>query len=98
MLLLPDPGDFTRDPLFVDVLFTPDNYQDDLCVAVEIVDDSVYEEEIEYLEVRLSTEDACVDFKEQSILLGIADNDCKSDVHVSPKTYSRRTMSVVSEC
>ena len=62
--------------LSVEVLFTPDNYQEDLCVTVEIVDDSVLEE-LEYLQISLSTEDTCVDFKEQLASLGIADNDCE---------------------
>ena len=43
---------------------------------MEVVDDSVYEE-LEYLQVALSTEDECVLFKESSVKLDIVDNDCE---------------------
>ena len=75
-----DPSDFTKSTLSEEVLLSPVSYQDDHCVNVTILDDSVYEE-FEYLEVSLSTEDSCVEFKEQSIQLGIIDDDCEFADH-----------------
>ncbi len=71
-----DPADFTRPLLSEEVVLTPNNTGLDLCFSVEVVDDSVYEE-LEYLQVALSTEDECVLFKESSVTLDIVDNDCE---------------------
>ena len=76
LIFVSDPGDFTRPLLSEEVVFTPDNYETDLCVSVTIVDDSVYEE-FEYFAVSLSTSDLCVEFKEELLPVGIADDDCE---------------------
>ncbi len=69
-----DSTDFSVNSLSEEVMFTPDNYQDDLCVTVEILDDTIYEE-LEYFAVSLSTNDSCVEFKEELIPVAIADDE-----------------------
>ncbi|XP_064407713.1 uncharacterized protein LOC135352465 [Halichondria panicea] len=69
------PADFARPLLTEEVVLRPNNTGSDLCFSVEVVDDRVYEE-LEYLQVALSTEDESVQFKESSVTLDIVDNDC----------------------
>ncbi len=67
-------SDFSVSSLIQEVVFTPANYQTDLCVTVSLEDDDVYEE-LEYFAVSLSTSDSCVRFKEELIPVPIADDD-----------------------
>ena len=69
-----DPNDFTVSLLSEELVFTPDNYQTDICVTVALMDDSVYEE-FEYFEVSLTTNEECIEFKEESISVSITDDD-----------------------
>ena len=45
-------------------------------MPVNIVDDDILET-TEYIQINISSEDSCVDFKKQSIAFAILDNDCK---------------------
>ncbi len=62
--------------IFEELVFTPDNYQTDLCVTMALMDDSVYEDS-EYFEVSLITNNDYLEFKEELVSVEIADDDSK---------------------
>ncbi len=86
-LLFPDSNDFVVASLSEEVVLTPDNYQTDQCVTVTPLDDSVYEE-LEYFAVSLSTSDECLEFKEELILVGIANDDSESLFYIEGKNMA----------
>ncbi len=54
----------------------PDNADQDLCVSINIADDNVYEQTEQFM-VYLTTNDSCVEFKQESTPISILDDDCE---------------------
>ena len=53
----------------------PNNADQDLCVIIDILEDDIYELTERFMAV-LTTNDSCVDFKQESTSVWILDNDC----------------------
>ena len=87
-LLFTDPDDFIVDSPYNQLTYTPFTSDQDLCVQVLIVDDDVLEP-VEYFGISLSSDDSCIEFKQQTNQIAILDNDC---------TLSRREKFVPKQC
>ncbi len=68
------PEDFSSSSY--ELTFTPDNAHQDLCVIINIADDAIYEQTEQFM-VYLTTNDSCVEFKQESTPISILDDDCE---------------------
>lgn len=71
-----DPNDFTVTRRNREFTFTPYNADQDFCTNISIVDDNVLES-METFNIALSSDDACITFREEVNTIEILDNDSK---------------------
>ena len=72
----PDPGDFSVGGPYYELTFNPYNANEDLCVTIPINEDEIYEDSEVFIAL-LTTNDSCVDFKQDQSTVEILDNDCE---------------------